>query len=457
MKKFFNKINNKLLEELSPSHCSQENRLTEIKKGDYVDYMDEIGLVNKVSGRIAYVKFDSQPKSFHPILKDLLKKSGKKHKGKDLYHEGKVNEKIARGLKPLLTLGSKVSWKTMSEDALLDLSDRFDKIDDEVGEDVASYLNMAIENKQDGKQGLATKALKAFNKACKDALKGKQVKSVFEGKLNESMIGIQTKANFKPNTLKGALERAGMKGFQMNRLSVTLTALKLDKKDFEKAKKIIDAMPTAKIMTAKESVNEDKDIGHQDDEPNMLKSTALEIMEYGKKLMDKLDKYDDMEEEVDFPNWWQAKLIIAKEYLQKAYHYLDSEEKTEQGLTEAVDMNDPFLVAVRVMRQRAKEMKELDALNKKAPKKRTPKISFDKYLALLDSQSNIQEDIEDVTRELKQTYSDMEQEAGQKGDKWTDKDANRYGKILNKLESKYEKLKAKKLKIDARVEKYRMS
>ena len=32
----------------------------------------------------------------------------------------------------------------------------------------------------------------------------------------------------------------------------------------------------------------------------MLKSTTLEIMEYGKKLMDKLDKYDDMEGEVIF-------------------------------------------------------------------------------------------------------------------------------------------------------------
>ena len=31
-----------------------------------------------------------------------------------------------------------------------------------------------------------------------------------------------------------------------------------------------------------ESVNEDTDVGHQDDEPNMLKSTALEIMEYGR-------------------------------------------------------------------------------------------------------------------------------------------------------------------------------
>ena len=27
--------------------------------------------------------------------------------------------------------------------------------------------------------------------------------------------------------------------------------------------------------------------------------------------MDKLDKYDDMEGEVDFPNWWQSKLTLA--------------------------------------------------------------------------------------------------------------------------------------------------
>ena len=57
----------------------------------------------------------------------------------------------------------------------------------------------------------------------------------------------------------------------------------------------------------------------------------LKMSEYGKKLYDKLDYYDDMENEVDFPNWWQSKLIISKEYLQKAYHYLDSEEKTDES------------------------------------------------------------------------------------------------------------------------------
>ena len=81
-----------------------------------------------------------------------------------------------------------------------------------------------------------------------------------------------------------------------------------------------------------EGIGEDTDVGHQDDEPNMLKSTALEIMEYGKKLMDKLDKYDDMEGEVDFPNWWQSKLTLARDYVSKAYHYLDSEEKTSETI-----------------------------------------------------------------------------------------------------------------------------
>jgi hypothetical protein len=60
----------------------------------------------------------------------------------------------------------------------------------------------------------------------------------------------------------------------------------------------------------------------------MLKSTVLETAEYANKLLEKLDKYDSIEGEVDFPNWWQGKVILAKEYLQSAFHYLDSEEKT---------------------------------------------------------------------------------------------------------------------------------
>jgi hypothetical protein len=102
----------------------------------------------------------------------------------------------------------------------------------------------------------------------------------------------------------------------------------LDKKGLENALFDID-----KKYGMRESVNEgeDLDIGHTDDEPNMLKSTAFEIAQYSAKLVQKLDQYDKMPQEVDFPNWWQAKLILAKDYVQGAYHYLDSKETLGEG------------------------------------------------------------------------------------------------------------------------------
>ena len=73
--------------------------------------------------------------------------------------------------------------------------------------------------------------------------------------------------------------------------------------------------------------DEDLDVGHQDDEPSMLGASALETAEYAAKLYKKLQRYDQQDGEVDFPNWWQKKLILARDYMSAAYHYLDSEEK----------------------------------------------------------------------------------------------------------------------------------
>ena len=97
-----------------------------------------------------------------------------------------VNEKLARGLKPLLKLGSTITKKT-GEDALVDLSDKFDELDNEDSDNIASHLNMAIELMQDGYSGDATKKLKQFNKACKDVLNGKEISSAFES-VDETLI-----------------------------------------------------------------------------------------------------------------------------------------------------------------------------------------------------------------------------------------------------------------------------
>jgi len=75
--------------------------------------------------------------------------------------------------------------------------------------------------------------------------------------------------------------------------------------------------------------NEDLDVGHQDDEPGMLKSDVYRIAKMASMLYKQLDKYEKAGE-VDFPHWWQAKIIKAYDYLQSAYGYLDGEEKTQQ-------------------------------------------------------------------------------------------------------------------------------
>ena len=112
--------------------------------------------------------------------------------------EAVVTEKLARGLKPLLTTGTTIT-KNDGEDALLDLSDQFDKIDDEYAGTIASWLDMAIELMQDGYSGDATKKLKQFNKACKDVLKGKEIGSAFESTVTEAKtpaLNVQDERHF---------------------------------------------------------------------------------------------------------------------------------------------------------------------------------------------------------------------------------------------------------------------
>jgi hypothetical protein len=76
-------------------------------------------------------------------------------------------------------------------------------------------------------------------------------------------------------------------------------------------------------------MKEDLDVGHQDDEPAMLKKDVYRIAKMASMLYKELDNYDNGQE-VDFPHWWQAKIIKAYDYLQAAYGYLDGEQKVQQ-------------------------------------------------------------------------------------------------------------------------------
>jgi len=87
--------------------------------------------------------------------------------------------------------------------------------------------------------------------------------------------------------------------------------------------------------------HDDLDVGHQDDEPNMLKKDIYDIATYAAKLYKQLNKYDQFDGEVDFPHWWQKKVTLAREYMSSAQHYLEAEEKQpaldQLALEESVD------------------------------------------------------------------------------------------------------------------------
>jgi hypothetical protein len=76
-------------------------------------------------------------------------------------------------------------------------------------------------------------------------------------------------------------------------------------------------------ITAEETEN--LHIGHIDDEPGMLKQTAYEIAQYGADLYKLLKQYDQLPQKVDFPHWWQANVVKARELISKATHYLEFE------------------------------------------------------------------------------------------------------------------------------------
>jgi len=106
---------------------------------------------------------------------------------------------------------------------------------------------------------------------------------------------------------------------------------------------------------------EDLDVGHQDDEPNMLKQELARAAKMVQMLYQKIDKYDKIPGEVDFPQWWQKKIINAKSMLDSAFDYIDGEEQVAQ--IDAMMMEEKALLNIG------------DIINHKGVEKKVVRIS----------------------------------------------------------------------------------
>ena len=137
-------------------------------------------------------------------------------------------------------------------------------------------------------------------------------------------------------------------------------------------------------------MSEDLDIGHEDNEPQMLKAELARAGQMVQMLYRAVDKYDG-QGEVDFPQWWQKKIIQANTMLDSAFDYIDGKEKVAQ-IDAVIDMvgevttDDEFAASEEAARLEKHPEKDLinkikDMMSKeKIKEKLTKKSSVDKHI-----------------------------------------------------------------------------
>jgi hypothetical protein len=72
-------------------------------------------------------------------------------------------------------------------------------------------------------------------------------------------------------------------------------------------------------------MNEDLDLGHEDNEPHMIKGELYQIGKYSMALYSIMDELEERGGEIDLPAWWQSKITTAKTMISSAKHYLEFE------------------------------------------------------------------------------------------------------------------------------------
>jgi hypothetical protein len=116
-----------------------------------------------------------------------------------------------------------------------------------------------------------------------------------------------------------------------------------------------------------------------------------------------------------------------------------------ESINEARDINDPVLLAIRASKEARK--KSL-AVQKENMKKRVHGKQREK---LEDRLWSISQNLKDAYAERRNIFQDMEAEAGEKREEWTDDDANRYGSRLNLVDSEIEDLIKKRQEIEIKL------
>jgi len=142
---------------------------------------------------------------------------------------------------------------------------------------------------------------------------------------------------------KLANEIKDVQGFAKAMLGIFDAVQDKEQKDYSKNQKfgrVLSFLRDIADDESEEPVNEDLDLGHEDNEPSMIKGDLYQIGKASMELYKVLDQFDGMGE-VDLPSWWQSKIFKAKEAITGAQEYLDfelNEPKIDNVVDAATDV-----------------------------------------------------------------------------------------------------------------------
>ena len=188
----------------------------------------------------------------------------------------------------------------------------------------------------------------------------------------------------------------------------------IDPSDAQKVHKDLTSFLKSKIIK-QGNLDEDLDLGHTDDEPGMLKADLYRIGKYAMELYKMVDKFDKMDNEVDFPHWWQAKIIKSKDMLVSAKHYLDFETKESEidamvGVAGEEGVIDEKLKPSMGAGAYVEDFKDSDAPQFKGKsKKKKQEMAVAAYLSAKDKKK-VAEAIIAKLKESKGEYAEIEKE-----------------------------------------------
>jgi hypothetical protein len=217
------------------------------------------------------------------------------------------------------------------------------KYEDQFLEKRQEYINAMLKNKKslvkrygkDAEKVLTGRAVKDAKKYIED-MKQQDIKELVRKSLMEKPETINSKQYISEREEENPQDKITMDvPLFIRMLEYAREDASTDVDLHDVAEKAIGLSSEDKVLTmadyefiigGTESLDEDLDLGHQDNEPHMIKGELYRIGKYAMELYKMVDSFEG-KGEVDFPAWWQSKVTTSMNNMVSAKHYLDFETK----------------------------------------------------------------------------------------------------------------------------------